>query len=185
MLQFTCTTRVDFPPNGTHWLKCFRTHELNHAVTSAGHQCHHLGAELKIMGSLRFKNSLYCSFSRHKLLWSHRGTQRIYAQHLQPGGGEADRQSQHDQNYQKKQKKKQEHIFCWRMRQWFILNRKKRQTADRNSKYENISATWHNLHRFSRFACVISCVFKSVAMSEFSLNMMRNSSPVNEQQARS
>lgn len=170
-----------FSSNGTHWLKCFRTHELNHAITSAGHQCHHLGAELKIMGSLRFKNSLYCSFSRHKLLWSQRKTNNLCSAFSAWWGGS--RQSHHDQNL--KEKQKQEHYVWRRMRQWFILNRKKRQTADRNSKYENISATRHNLHRFSRFACVISCVFKSVAMSEFSLNMKRNSPPVNERQARS
>lgn len=116
-----------FSSNGTHWLKCFRTHELNHAITSAGHQCHHLGAELKIMGSLRFKNSLYCSFSRHKLLWSQRKTNNLCSAFSAWWGGS--RQSHHDQNL--KEKQKQEHYVWRRMRQWFILNRKKRQTADR------------------------------------------------------
>ena len=57
-------------------IDCFRTDELNHTVlrtvTAAGqficHQSHYQGAKVKIMGSLQFKNSFYCSFSRNKQL---------------------------------------------------------------------------------------------------------------------
>lgn len=42
------------------------------SITAAGqficHQCHYQGAKVKIMGSLQFKNSFYCSFSRDKML---------------------------------------------------------------------------------------------------------------------